>query len=46
MCDPEYHGNSLNGNNLTGALANAPVAGRWFQAAFVQLVKNAWPPLE
>jgi cellulose 1,4-beta-cellobiosidase len=43
MCDPTYHGNSLNGNSLTGALPNAPVAGRWFQAQFVQLVQNAFP---
>ena len=43
MCDPAYHGNSLNGNSLTGALPKAPVAGRWFQAQFVQLVQNAWP---
>ena len=46
MCDPTYHGNSLNGNSLTGALPNAPVAGRWFQAQFVELVKNAYPPFE
>lgn len=46
MCDPKYHGNSLNGNNLTGALPNAPVAGRWFQAAFAQLVQNAFPAFE
>jgi cellulose 1,4-beta-cellobiosidase len=46
MCDPTYHGNSLNGNNLTGALADAPVAGRWFEAHFVQLVKNAFPAFE
>jgi cellulose 1,4-beta-cellobiosidase len=46
MCDPKYHGNSLNGNNLTGALPNAPVAGRWFQAQFVQLVQNAFPAFE
>jgi len=44
MCDPTYTGNQLNGNNLTGALANAPVSGRWFQAQFVQLVQNAFPP--
>ena len=44
MCDPTYTGNSLNGNNLTGALPNAPVSGRWFQAQFVQLVQNAFPP--
>lgn len=43
MCDPTYHGNSLNGNSLTGALPDAPVAGRWFQAQFVQLVQNAFP---
>lgn len=46
MCDPTYHGNSLNGNNLTGALPDAPVAGRWFQAQFAQLVQNAYPPFE
>ena len=46
MCDPTYRGNALNGNNLTGALPNAPVAGRWFQAQFVQLVKNAYPPFK
>jgi cellulose 1,4-beta-cellobiosidase len=46
MCDPTYHGNALNGNNLTGALPDAPVAGRWFQAAFVQLVQNAYPPFK
>ncbi len=46
MCDPEYHGNSLNGNSLSGALPNAPVAGRWFHAQFVQLVQNAFPPFQ
>ena len=44
MCDPTYTGNQLNGNNLTGALPNAPVSGRWFQNQFVQLEQNAFPP--
>jgi cellulase/cellobiase CelA1/aryl-phospho-beta-D-glucosidase BglC (GH1 family) len=43
MCDPTYQGNSLNGNQPTGALPNAPVSGRWFQSQFVQLVQNAYP---
>jgi cellulose 1,4-beta-cellobiosidase len=46
MCDPTYTGNQLNGNNMTGALPGAPVSGRWFQAQFVQLVQNAFPPLQ
>jgi cellulose 1,4-beta-cellobiosidase len=46
MCDPTYPGNALNGNNLTGAMPDAPVAGRWFQAGFVQLVRNAYPPFK
>jgi cellulose 1,4-beta-cellobiosidase len=46
MCDPTYTGNSLNGNNMTGALPNAPVSGRWFASQFIQLVQNAFPPLE
>src|SRR5687767_8521307 len=44
MCDPTYTGNQLNGNNMTGALPNAPVSGRWFQSQFIQLVQNAYPP--
>lgn len=43
MCDPRYKGNALNGNNPTGAMPDAPVAGRWFQAHFAQLVQNAYP---
>lgn len=43
MCDPAYTGNSLNGNQMSGALPNAPVSGRWFQSQFVQLVQNAYP---
>ncbi|MCA2180220.1 glycoside hydrolase family 6 protein [Nonomuraea glycinis] len=45
MCDPTYTGNELNGNNLTGALADAPISGQWFSAQFRQLVANANPPL-
>jgi cellulose 1,4-beta-cellobiosidase len=46
MCDPTYTGNSLNGNSMSGALPNAPVSGRWFQAQFVQLVQNAFPAFQ
>ena len=46
MCDPTYTGNSLNGNNLSGALPNAPVSGRWFEAQFEELVANAYPPFQ
>jgi cellulose 1,4-beta-cellobiosidase len=45
MCDPNYTGNSLNGNNMTGALPNAPLSGHWFSAQFQQLMQNAFPPL-
>ncbi|TQJ92194.1 glycoside hydrolase family 6 protein [Streptomyces sp. SLBN-31] len=45
MCDPTYGGNVLNGNNPTGALPNAPLAGHWFSAQFRQLMQNAYPPL-
>jgi hypothetical protein len=38
------YGQPFNDNNLTGALPHAPVLGRWFQAQFVQLVQNAYPP--
>lgn len=47
MCDPTYTFNEGNNTNLgTGALANAPVAGRWFAEAFQLLVRNAYPALE
>jgi cellulose 1,4-beta-cellobiosidase len=46
MCDPGYRGNAMNGFNLTGALPNAPAAGRWFQAGFIELVQNAYPAFE
>ena len=45
MCDPTYGGNALNGNNMTGALANAPLSGRWFSAQFQELMANAYPAL-
>jgi cellulose 1,4-beta-cellobiosidase len=45
MCDPTYGGNSLNQNQNTNALPNAPVSGRWFEAQFQQLAANAWPPI-
>ncbi len=45
MCDPTYGGNARNGNNPTGALPNAPLAGHWFSAQFQQLMQNAYPPL-
>jgi cellulose 1,4-beta-cellobiosidase len=45
MCDPTYGGNSLNNNSPTGAMANAPVSGAWFQSGFDTLVQNAYPAL-
>ncbi|MEW2167122.1 glycoside hydrolase family 6 protein [Streptomyces sp. NPDC007084] len=45
MCDPTYTGNGRNGNNLTGALPNSPLAGHWFSAQFRQLLANASPPV-
>jgi cellulose 1,4-beta-cellobiosidase len=45
MCDPTYGGNPRNNNSQTGALANAPLSGHWFQAQFTQLLQNAFPPL-
>jgi cellulose 1,4-beta-cellobiosidase len=45
MCDPTYAGNARNGNNPSGALPNAPLAGHWFSAQFQQLMQNAYPPL-
>jgi len=37
--------NPRNGNGPTGALANAPLSGHWFDAQFRQLMQNAFPPL-
>jgi cellulose 1,4-beta-cellobiosidase len=45
MCDPTYTGNARNGNNMSGALPNAPLSGHWFSAQFLQLMANAYPPL-
>jgi cellulose 1,4-beta-cellobiosidase len=45
MCDPTYGGNAQNGNNPSGAVANAPLAGHWFSAQFQQLLQNAYPPV-
>jgi cellulose 1,4-beta-cellobiosidase len=45
MCDPTYGGNGLNGNSATGAMPNAPLAGKWFSAQFRALMDNAYPPL-
>ena len=45
MCDPTYTGNELNGYNMSGALADAPISGQWFSAQFQELVRNAYPPL-
>jgi len=43
MCDPTFGGDALNNNLPTGAMANAPVSGAWFQAGFNTLVTNADP---
>jgi cellulose 1,4-beta-cellobiosidase len=40
-----YTGNARNGNNLTGALPNAPVSGAWCSAQFRQLMADAFPAL-
>ncbi|MFJ9554445.1 glycoside hydrolase family 6 protein [Nocardiopsis sp. NPDC101807] len=45
MCDPTYEGNPRNGNNMSGALADAPISGHWFSAQFQELLDNAYPPL-
>lgn len=43
FCDPTFTV-PANGQ-LTGAMADAPVAGRWFSAGFQALIQNAYPPL-
>jgi cellulose 1,4-beta-cellobiosidase len=44
MCDPDGR-NSSNSALGTGAMPNAPHAGRWFPEAFQLLLQNAFPPL-
>ncbi|MDN3027995.1 glycoside hydrolase family 6 protein [Streptomyces sp. S.PB5] len=42
MCDPDYTAPNA-GNNKTGALPDAPLAGHWFHNQFLMLVRNAYP---
>lgn len=42
MCDPTFVSPKLD-NQLTGASPDAPLAGRWFESQFVELVRNAYP---
>jgi cellulose 1,4-beta-cellobiosidase len=42
FCDPTY---TTGSGTLTGAMADAPHAGRWFSAGFKVLLQNAYPPL-
>jgi len=46
MCDPTYTHSESSGTVDTGAMADAPVAGRWFSKGFQQLLNNAYPPLQ
>lgn len=46
MCDPTYTRSESSGTVVTGAMANAPVAGRWFSAGFQALLLNAFPALQ
>ena len=46
MCDPTYGGNPRNNNNMSGALANAPLSGHWFSAQFQELLRNAYPAVQ
>jgi len=43
MCDPTYNYSAGTSTVTTGALANAPVAGRWFSSGFQTLLGNAYP---
>lgn len=42
-CDPTYTNAA---GTTTGAMANAPVAGRWFKEGFQVLLNNAYPALD
>ncbi|MDT9698266.1 glycoside hydrolase family 3 N-terminal domain-containing protein [Streptomyces sp. P17] len=42
MCDPDYTAPNA-GNNKTGALPGAPLAGHWFHNQVSMLVRNAYP---
>lgn len=44
MCDPDSFNTSDNSLG-TGAMDNAPHAGRWYPEAFEVLLNNAYPPL-
>jgi len=46
MCDPTYIRSETSGSVESGAMPNAPVAGRWFSAGFQELLKNAYPALQ
>ncbi len=46
MCSPTYLRSESSGTVDTGAIANAPVAGRWFPAGFKILLDNAYPALQ
>jgi cellulose 1,4-beta-cellobiosidase len=43
-CNPAHH-NALAGNTLTGAMPNAPSAGVFFPAQFIQLIRGAYPAI-
>ena len=44
MCDPTAN-NRYAPSVKTGAMANAPHAGRWFPEQFAKLIDNAYPPV-
>lgn len=44
MCDPDKM--SVSGPYSTGAMDNAPHAGRWYSEGFKHLINNAYPPVD